>query len=178
MDLGNFQQEHFAFIVTLAFYLFPAIVGASISTYTKSLEPDAPKRSSLHNVLLTFLSALVPAMFLAMFHTYIETLVPLSSLRIGVGFFFGCVGDETLDIVTSLRKTLATMKALSNHNEKLKKVTDVAETVINAVDAEREKERPKPKQDPPPEPHKPETKPVTPPPSDDDYDDSDDYYVE
>ena len=171
MELGDFISSHFEFLVTLAFYYVPAIVGAAINAFVK--HDDDPKtetkRSASRAGLLMFFSALVPSIILAAVNDYIEGLISLPSLRIGIAFIFGCVGDEALEIITSLKKMISIMKVLSKYIEKLKHITDISEDVVNQISKDKDEtpkeDLPKPKDDKP--------KPPEPPTSDfDGYDDS------
>lgn len=156
MDIQNFLSDHMQFTISLAYYFVPAMVGAALTTYVKHIgkeEPETDKKKSFHVGWIMFFSALVPSWILASIHDYLSGIIPLTSIRIGIAFVFGCVGDETLEVITSLKNLLAILKVLSTYIEGLKHVTHVSEEVVNEIDKVKTKpeviEVPKP--NPPPE---------------------------
>ena len=83
-----------------------------------------------------FFSALIPSVVLSAINEYLVEIIESSALRIGVAFVFGCVGDETLEIVTSLRKMSSLLKILSKYIEKLKKFSNAAGEIIDELNKE------------------------------------------
>ena len=137
MELQNYLEDHIKFILILSFYFLPAIVGAALTTYVKYADKcDKSKRCTTKTIITMFFSALVPAIILSAVNDYLTEILEASSLRIGIAFIFGCVGDELLEIVTSLRKMTNITKVLAKHIESLKKITSVANEVMNELDKE------------------------------------------
>lgn len=152
MNPMDLMADHGSFVVTLLYYFIPAFTGAALSTYIKYIKSHSkktnddgltPTRRVLRTILLMFFSALVPSILLASFHGYFSSLVEISSLRIGISFIFGCIGDETLDIITSLQKMLTIMRALSKYIESLKQASQISDAVNDELNKESEKEKEK-----------------------------------
>ena len=188
MDLDIFMGEHIRFMITLVYYFIPAMVGSVLTTYIKHLPKEdevKDKKSAVRVGLLMFFSALVPSIILATFHEYLNNIIPLTSLKIGIAFIFGCVGDETLEIITSLNKMLAILKILSKYIEGLKHLTNTSEEIVNLIS---DVNKPEVKEETSNKDDNKHSPPVEKPQSgstqsyhsqfNDTYNDEDDYYVE
>ena len=134
MEFQNYLEEHIKFILILSFYFLPALVGAALTTYVKYADKcDKSKRCTTKTIITMFFSALVPAIILTSVNDYLNEILQASSLRIGIAFVFGCVGDEILEIVTSLKKMVNITKALAKHIESLKKISAAANDVMDEI---------------------------------------------
>ena len=134
MEFQNYLEGHIKFLLILSFYFLPAITGAALTTFIKYADKcDKSKKCTTRTIILMLFSALVPSIILTAVDDYLTEILIESSLRLGVAFIFGCVGDEVLEIVTSLRKMLTILKTLGKHIDSVKKLSEVTGEVMHEL---------------------------------------------
>lgn len=141
MDPTFVQTEQLRFVLTLSFYLLPALVGSLISSYMKNISKitDNDKSTRAQEIAKMIFSAIVPAILLASVHPYLSEVVDQTALLIGIAFIAGCMGEELLRIVTSFSSLLKVIRVLGTKIAKVKDLADVVSDIADEVNKEEDK---------------------------------------
>lgn len=151
MDFETVVDELLHFANSLLFYLCPAYLGALASVGAKHMMKEDPNykknKWNLAPAIVVFLSALVPSILLASINPLLEKLISHTSLRIGMGFITGAVGDEILMVVTSIQNLTQAMKIVGKDIESVKQIADRAEQILDVTNKNKPENKPEEKTD-------------------------------
>lgn len=131
-------ETYLDFLATLVFFLIPTLSGSAVSYYTRKhfskKKSDKIIPEGKHVTLYIMLCGLVPAIFMASSITAIRKYISLN-MSIGLAFLLGCVGDDMLRVVSSLRNLMIVLKSFTkNYIGSDKTQEGCIDSVIQTID--------------------------------------------